>query len=53
VEKSGGLHDLHHSLDIIWVIIFKKNEVGGTCGMYGERRDTYRLWWVDNIKMAV
>jgi hypothetical protein len=25
----------------------KKNEMGGTCSTYGDRRCAYRVWWVD------
>ena len=25
----------------------KRNEMGGACGTYGERRRAYRFWWGD------
>jgi hypothetical protein len=25
----------------------KRNEMGGACGTYGERKGAYRFWWGD------
>ena len=64
---NGELNDLYCSPVIVRVIKIQKNEMGGACSVYGERRGVYsvsvgkperkrplgrtRRRWEDNIKM--
>ena len=41
---SEELHDLQKSQNIIRVLKVKENEMGGACGIYGERRSAYRVF---------
>jgi hypothetical protein len=41
---SVDLHDLQKSQNIIRVLKMKKREMGGVCGMHGERRSAFRVW---------
>jgi hypothetical protein len=69
VEKlhNEELHNLYSSPSIIRIIKFGEDEVGGTCGTNGEKRNVYRIFvgkpegkrpigrprrrWIDNIKL--
>jgi hypothetical protein len=37
------LNELYSSSKIVWVIKLEKNEMGGACSEYGERRGVYRV----------
>jgi len=74
---NGGVGELHNEMfndqysspNIRWVIKIEKNEMGGTCSAYGDRRGVYRvlvgkpdgkrslgrpgLRWKDHIKIAL
>ena len=63
------LNDLYCSPNIVRVIKFEKNEMGGACSAYGDKRGIYRVLvgelegriplgrpsrqWEDNIKMDI
>jgi hypothetical protein len=45
VKKTAQweLHNLYSSPNIILVIIFKENKVGGVCSRYGGEKGAYRI----------
>jgi len=39
------LNDLYCSHNIVWLIKSRKNEMGGACSAYRERKWHTRFWW--------